>query len=272
VNISSAPGSAQSFTASYSDPNGYIDISTATLTFWGPSFGLQVDYHPSSNEFTMAGAGGTCSPGQAAVLTDGYLTLNCGASTVSGSGNTLTVTFNVTPQPPSSGMPYQITISVEDHAGASNSKTPGTWIVNRPPSADSCTPMNGTTPVGTPQTFACVYSDLDGWQNIAAANFYLSGGGGTHIEWLHYLVAPNLFTMLGSPDICSPGQAKTLSSGFLTLDCSTSTVSGSGTTLTINFNMTPQAPYSGINNLIFSAASDQAAAAFAIFAGTWGIP
>jgi len=35
--------------------------------------------------------------------------------------------------------------------------------------------------------------------------------------------------------------------------------------------VTPQAPSSGIQYNIFTAASDQAAAAYAIFAGTWQI-
>ena len=219
----------------------------------------------------MMGASGDCSPGQAATLSNGFLTLNCSASSASGSGTMLTVTYNLTPQPPLSGTAYLLIISVTDQGGASNTKTTGTWIVNRPPSADSVSPMNSSTAPGTVQIFTAVYSDPDGWQNIAAANFYLSGNGGTHNEWLHYLVAPNLFTMMGTNDVCSPGQAKTLSNGFLTLDCSASSISGSGTVLTVTFRVTPQASSSGIQYNIFTAASDQAGAAYAIFAGTWQI-
>ena len=127
--------------------------------------------------------------------------------------------------------------------------------------------MNSTTPAGTVQISPSVYSDPDGWQNIAAANFYLSGNGGTHNEWLHYLAAPNLFTMMGTNDVCNPGQATTLSNGFLTLNCATSSVSGSGTVLTVTFRVTPQAPSSGINYNIFTAVSDQAGAATAYSQG-----
>jgi hypothetical protein len=272
VNISTAPGTPQSFTAVYSDPDGYMNISTATLSLSGSAHNERLDYNLGTNKFTMVGVGGDCSPGQAATLSDGNLTLNCSSSSVSGSGTTLTLTFNLTPQPPLSGAAYLLIITAVDQSAASNSKTTGTWTVNRTPSAVSCTPTNSTTPVGTTQTFVCVYSDLDGYQNIAAANLYLSGNGGVHNEYPHYLVAPNLFTMLGSNDICSPGQAKTLTSGYLTLDCATSSISGSGTTLTVNFRVTPQAPSSGIQFNNFSTVSDQAGGANAIFAGTWGIP
>ena len=162
-------------------------------------------------------------------------------------------------------------ISVVDQSNASNSKTPGTWTINRPPTAVNCTPTNSTTPVGTEQTFVCVFSDPDGYQNIAAASFYLSGNGGLHNEWLHYIAAPNLFTMMGTNDFCSPGQAKTISSGYLTLNCATSTVSGSGPTLTVTFKVTPQAPSSGIMYNNFIGVSDQVGGSNGAVAGTWGI-
>jgi len=271
VNISTEPGVAQSFTAGYSDPDGWQNISDASLLLSGVTHNELMHYNPATDKFTLLGASGNCSPGQMATLSNGFLTLNCVASSVSSYGTTLMVTFNLTPQPPLSGAPYQLIIGVVDQGGANNSKTAGYWIVNRPPSADSVSPMNSTTAVGTAQTFTAVYSDPDGWQNIAAANFYLSGNGGLHNEWLHYLVAPNLFTMLGTSDSCNPGQAKTISNGYLTLDCGASGISGSGTTLTVTFVVTPLAPSSGIQYNNFSAASDQAAAAYAIIAGTWGI-
>ena len=155
--------------------------------------------------------------------------------------------------------------------GATGAKSPGTWVVNRPPSAGSLMPMDNMGGAGMGQMFTAVYSDPDGYQNIAAANFYLSGNGGMHNEWLHYLAAPNLFTMMGTNDFCTPGQMKMLTNGYLTLDCSSSSISGSGNVLTVIFQVTPQMSSSGIMYNIFTAASDQAGAANAIFAGTWMI-
>jgi photosystem II stability/assembly factor-like uncharacterized protein len=143
---------------------------------------------------------------------------------------------------------------------------------NSSPSANAVSPMNSTTPVNTAQTLTTVYSDPEGWQDIAAASLYFSGNGGVHNEWLHFFVAPSLFTMMGSNDSCSPGQAKTISSGYLTLDCGASSISGSGNTLTIIYHLTPQPSSSGLQYNIFSTASDQGGgAAAAIFAGRWNI-
>jgi hypothetical protein len=271
VNIVTTPSAAQTFTTFYADRSGSATISDSSFTLAGPSHTETLHYNPASNTFTLQGAGGSCTPGQSATLSDGNLILDCSQSSVFTSGVFLSVTYYITPQPSLSGQPYQLKVAATEMGGATSSKTLGTWTINRTPSAVSCTPMSSTTPVGTAQTFVCTYSDLDGYQNIAAANLYLSGNGGVHNEYLHYLVAPNLFTMLGSNDICSPGQAKTLTSGYLTLNCATSSISGSGTTLTVNFRVTPQALSSGIQFINFSTVSDQAGGANAISAGSWQI-
>jgi plastocyanin len=273
VNVTTAPSVAQAFTATYSDPNGYTNIATATLLVSGNPYNERVDYNRATNKFTVMGAGGNCSPGQAATLSDGNLTLNCSSSSISGSGNNLTVVFNLTPQPPLSGSPYSLMISVVDQSNASNSKTPGTWTINRPPSVGNTSPMSSTTPVGTEQTFTIVFSDPDGYQNIAAANFYMSGNGGAINQWLHYIPAPNLFIILGSNDSCSPGQAKTLtnSDGSLSFNCAASTVTGAGTNLTVVFKATPLAASSGVMYTFFNNDSDQAGGAFTAIGGTWQI-
>jgi hypothetical protein len=227
-------------------------------------------YNPASNTFTLEGSGGSCTPGQAATLTNGYLTLDCSGSNVINSGYFSQVTYNLIPQSLLSGTAYQLSVSAAEIGGATSSKTLGSWNINRPPDVGNTSPMNTTTSTGNPQTFTIVYSDPDGYQNIAAANFYMSGNGGSINQWLHYLAAPNLFTMMGTNDVCNPGQAKTLSNGSLSFNCAASTISGSGTTLTTVFQVTP---LSGSNTYqFFNATSDQAGAALGTFAGTWQIP
>src|SRR4029077_19169333 len=122
VNVTTLPGAAQSFTSAYSDPDGWQNISDASLTLSGSTQTEALHYNPATNKFILLGASGDCSPGNGATLTNGFLNLNCGASNVSGSGNTLTITFNLTPQPSLSGFAYLLMISVVDQGGASNSK------------------------------------------------------------------------------------------------------------------------------------------------------
>jgi plastocyanin len=271
VNISTEPSVAQSFTVGYSDPNGYLNMTDASLFLSGTTHNEWVHYNPQTNRFTMMGVGGDCAPGQATTLSNLYLVLNCNSSSASGSGPNLTVVYNLTPQPPLSGAAYRLIMAVSDQGGSSSNRDMGYWVVNRRPNADSVTPMNSATQAGMEQTFVSVYSDPDGYQNIAEANFYLSGNGGTHNEWLHYISSINKFVMMGTNDICNPGQPTTISNGFLTLDCGASIVSGSGTVLTMTFRVTPEAVSSGINYNIFTGASDHAGAAHGAFGGTWQI-
>jgi hypothetical protein len=90
-----------SFTTTYTDPNGYEDIAWAFffLDRESPiaSGGLAVAYHRPSNLLWLMD-GGFCRPGQAKSLSTDYITLDCGSSSVSGEGDTLTVTLHVRPE------------------------------------------------------------------------------------------------------------------------------------------------------------------------------
>jgi len=123
---------AQSFTATYSDPDGWQNLSNAffsiTVTERG-EHNQRVGYSPATNSLTLVGAGGSCMPGQSAMLSTSALTLNCGASSASGSGTTLMVTFSLTPKISLTGI-HPLRISVVDLAGAVDSKSVGMWTVH----------------------------------------------------------------------------------------------------------------------------------------------
>jgi hypothetical protein len=120
VNIYTLPGEVQIFTAVYSDPNGWQNLSDVRLSLSGAMHNEMLHYNPQTDRFSLAGTSGDCSPGQAAALANAYLTLNCGSSTASGSGTNLTVTYNLTPHPPISGAAYLLVIAAMDQGGASN--------------------------------------------------------------------------------------------------------------------------------------------------------
>jgi plastocyanin len=267
VNISTEP-SVQNFTAIYADPQGHSHIADTILVLSGIERGEVLHYNPQTDRFTFQGVGGDCRPGHPGTLSNNALTLDCNASSASGSGDILTVTYNLTPNLVPGA--YRMIMAVSDQDGASSSKDMGYWILNRRPTAESVTPMNSATQAGMEQTFTSVYSDPDGYQNIAEASLYLAGG--MHNEWLHYISAAHLFFIMGAPGVCTPGQATTLSNGFLTLDCANSSVSRSGNMLTVTFRVTPLGPSSGINYNIFLGVSDHAGAAHGAFGGTWQIP
>src|SRR5262249_16263375 len=82
--------------------------------------------------------------------------------------------------------------------------------------------------------------------------------GGPNDEWAHYNLQTNRFTLDGAAGSCTPGSSGTLMTASMSLSCSTSGASGSGTNLSVTFNLTPQPSFPGPINSMFIAVADQA--------------
>jgi len=89
------------FTTTYTDPNGYEDIDWAFLFLDRQppitSGGLACGYNQTAGILWLRD-GGVCRPGQVRSLSNDYVTLDCGASSVSGEGDTLTINWRVRPE------------------------------------------------------------------------------------------------------------------------------------------------------------------------------
>ena len=101
--LTSSPDIAQTFSAIYSDADGYADFKQVSLRVGPWVNGINALYIRTVNKLYLrndAGTGyvGNCTPGVAGTLTNTQGTLNCGATTVTGTGNNLTVNWNITPK------------------------------------------------------------------------------------------------------------------------------------------------------------------------------
>jgi hypothetical protein len=116
------------FSSTYRDPNGWQDIHSAFLLvniqrrFQQGLFGA---YYRDNNTFSLrddAGSGwvGSCVAGEAKVLSNSYVSLDCAGSYAVAEGDTLTVNWLVTPLAPFSGQyaTYAVNLMVRDNAGA----------------------------------------------------------------------------------------------------------------------------------------------------------
>lgn len=127
--ITTAAGATQSFTAAYPVSGGWRNLSDASIYVAGGGHDQWVHYNPVTKGFTLAGVTGSCTPGQAATLSNNFLIFNCSASSVSGSDIKPTVTFSLTPQTSFSGAEYRLVIIAFDQAKASSGSVAGTWTV-----------------------------------------------------------------------------------------------------------------------------------------------
>jgi len=99
----STPGDAVDFTAVYQDADGHTNIRYSYLainTYITSAHGFYAYYNTSQNKLYLRNDEGTAwtggfTPGSANTIENSYSKLDCSQTTVQGSGNNLTITWNV---------------------------------------------------------------------------------------------------------------------------------------------------------------------------------
>jgi len=260
--LTSAPAAAQTFSAIYSDPDGYANLKQVGFlvnTAVSGANGIYLLHDRTVNKlylYTDAGTGfvGNCTPGVAGSLTNAQGTLNCAATTVSGSGNNLTVNWNITPKAAFvSATTRNLYLYARDMSNASVGWIDrGDWRIkatNVAPTLGTVTPSVLTSAPGIAQTFSAVYVDADGYGNLKQVFFFVPGAvsGADDIYLLHDRTVNKLYLVndagTGYVGSCTPGVAGSLTNTQGTLNCGATTVSGSGNYLLINWNITPKAAF-----------------------------
>jgi len=248
----SLPNQAVSFTTTYTDPDGYKDILYAHLLINNAINGANsfyAYYNPYSNLLYIRNDANTIwlggyAPGSANIIENSYIKLDCSKSTVSGSGTTLTITWNITFKPTFIGAKNTY-LYVKDNSLANTGWIQkGTWTINTPPQVGTITPASGSSSVDTPVNFTTTYTDPNGWQDILYVHLLINNAiDGRNCFYGYYNQNTNLLYIRDDTNAnwlggFAPGSANTIENSYAKLDCSKSTISGSGTTLTVNWNIT----------------------------------
>ena len=258
----SAPGTAQSFSAVYSDADGFADLKHAYLlvnTTAVVANGIRLAYDRALNKLYLyddAGTGtvGNCTPGVAGSLSNKQGTLNCAATTVNGSGNNLTISWNVTPSAAfASATTRNLYLYARDMSSATVGYTDrGDWTIkttNAAPTLGSVTPAALVSAPGAAQNVSAVYSDADGFANLKHAyllvNTTATLANSIRLAYDRTLNRLYLYNDAGTGTVgnCPPGAAKSLSNTQGTLNCAATTVTGSDNSLTISWNVTPSSVF-----------------------------
>jgi uncharacterized protein (TIGR03437 family) len=131
---SSGSGSGQTFQIVFRDPNGFADITTASVVFNGPdSNRCLVMLNASTSAFYLASDGGgwlrPATAGSPVMLQNKSCALNAAEASVSGSGTDLTVTLPLVFNPAFAGS-KTLSGQVQDSTGVTSSWTKvGSWTV-----------------------------------------------------------------------------------------------------------------------------------------------
>ena len=255
--LTSGENVAQFFSAVYSDGNGYWDLKHVYLKIGSLINGIVVVYSRTTGHLYLVNdAGkeyvGNCRPGEAITLTNSQGILDCGLTTVSGSGNDLTVNWTITPKASFAGTKHLYLYARDNADLTAGWEDKGDWTITSPsaaaPTLGDITPSVVTSGENEAQSFSAVYSDENGYSNLK--HVYLKVGSlvngmvAIYYTWVNKLYLVN-DAGTGYVGNCIPGVAGTLTNSQGTLDCGLTTVSRTGNDLTVNWNTTPKASFAG---------------------------
>ncbi|MEO7652932.1 MAG: SBBP repeat-containing protein, partial [Bryobacteraceae bacterium] len=260
VTPASGSGSSRNFAFAFSDSAGYADIGTAqvhlqsTLVF---SNACLVQYTRASNTLQLTADSGSGTVGSAVVgtantLTNSQCSVDVAGSSVSVSGNNLTLNLSLVFKVGFAGA-KTVSMNVTNNAATSSGwQAMGTWTATAggslPPANVSVTPGSGS---GSTQAFSFAFSDPYGFtdinwvqvhfqtQLIAASACFIQYTRATNVV---QLVADSGSGYAGSAIL---GSSTIIKNSQCQLDAAASSTSGAGDTFTLVLALTFKASFAG---------------------------
>lgn len=254
------PGLQRTITCQYSDANGYADLAECRLlinTVLSGANCIHLMYDANANLLYVRNNANTAwlggyAPGSPYTISNSYVSLNCGATTVSGSDNTLTVNWRFEPKPTMSPRICGAWMRVTDDANATANWTEkARYRFTYPPVDVSIAPASGTLTPGDVYAFTTVYSDADGFADLTECRLLINTAldGRNCINVLYnpgtqalYLRNDDNTAWLGGYAI---GSLETIENSYCKLHCETTTAAGDGNSLTVVWQIEPKPAFSG---------------------------
>jgi len=248
----SGSGSNAAFTFSFSDSNGYQALSVVDVLIDNVLDGRHACYIAfvpsganSGSVYLVDDAGDAGGPYQGLVLpgsgsiSNTQCAINGTGSSVSGSGNTITLTLAITFEPGFSGNKIFYLSARDVSLNNSGWQALGAWEV--PGAAVSGPSVIGMSPGNNSnltQTYTFTFSDTNGVQDIAVANILVNGAiNGAQACYLAFVPSSgSLFLVDDAGDAAGP-YTGTVIPGSGAVSNSQCTVGGAGSTFTASGNI-----------------------------------
>ncbi|MFA5337411.1 MAG: hypothetical protein WC330_03660, partial [Candidatus Omnitrophota bacterium] len=250
------------FTTTFTDADGWQNIQFVYFIINTSTSGSKCFYgyyNQNTNKLYLRNDAnsawiGAYAPGSSNVIENSYVKLDCAKTAITGSGTTLSVKWAVTLKPTFYGS-KKTYLYVKDDANTYRSWTKkGTWISNRPPAIGTISPSSGSTSPNQQVVFTTKFSDPDGYKNIQYGLFLINTSASqANCLYAYYNQNTNKFYLANDPGSSwlggfTPKSANVIENSYVKLDCSKSTVSGSGTTLTVKWAITFKSTFGGVKN------------------------
>ncbi|MDD5465940.1 MAG: hypothetical protein PHP73_06335 [Candidatus Omnitrophica bacterium] len=151
------------------------------------------------------------------------------------------------------------------------------FAANYKPAAGTITPVSGTSNPYQPVNFTTTYSDANGWQDIKSANLLINtSANGANCFYGYYNRSINKLYLRNNANTAwlggfAPRSARIIENSYVKLDCSKTTISGSGNTLTVKWAVTFKAASIGAKKAYLSVKDNANASSGWVQKGTWNI-
>ncbi|SPF43679.1 hypothetical protein SBA4_3080004 [Candidatus Sulfopaludibacter sp. SbA4] len=293
ANPAAGSGTSGTFTFTFSDSAGFANLTVLDVLINSALDGRTACYvafvpsGPTSGSVYLVDnsgdAGGPYSgmtlPGSQSV-SNGQCTVKGTGSSVSSSGNAVTLTLAITFASGFAGNQV-FYLSAQDATGNSGWQVQGTWNVPGLPAAGPA--VSGMNPARTStlsQTYTFTFTDTNGWQDISVANILINGAiDGRHACYLALVPATSSLLLVddagdaGGPysGMVLPGSGS-VSNGQCTISGTGSSVAGSGNTLTLMLAVTFSQSFGGEQIFYLSARNSSGQNTGWQAVGTAGVP
>ena len=189
VNVSITPnsgvlaiGSPITMSTVYRDANGASDLYQCFLLLsenGSSANAVSVYYIKSSNKIYLRDDTGTSwgtgyTPGTSVTLQNSQCKLYVGSTTVSTSGNDLTVNWNIELKPTMTGKNLHAAMTAVDSTYVSVYNIKAVYYTNHAPVNTSVSPNSGSISTGVPTAYTTVFSDADGASTLRQANLLIN--------------------------------------------------------------------------------------------------
>ena len=250
------------FTTVFSDANGWQDIQYVHLLINTSTSGVNCFYgyyNQNTNKLYLrnnansAWVGGF-APGSANIIANSYAKLDCSKTTISSSGTSLSIKWAATFKSIFYGAKKAYLYVKDDSNAYVNWTQKGTWTINRLPTLGTLIPSSGTTNPNQQIVFTSTFSDPDGWKNIQYTHLLINNAvTGANCFYGYYNQNTNKFYLANDPGNAwlggfTPVSANVIENSYAKLNCSKSTISGSGNNLTVKWSITFKPTFGGVKN------------------------
>jgi len=252
---STAVNTPVTFTASYSDASGYAHLNTVRLLINKSLTSINavyVHYNQNSNKLYLLSDDGKTwlggyVPGSANTIENSYGKLNCASTTVTSSGSTITVKWNITFKPAfaATALKNLYLYATDDASVNSGFAQKGTRLIgtNTAPAVGTLSPASGSIAANTAVTFTATYTDINTYQNLQTVRILINKAlTSVNSVYAYYNQNTNKLYLLNDAGSTwlggfTPGSGHIIENTYGKLDCSGTTVTSSGNTLTVKWKI-----------------------------------